>query len=65
MPENADSPSNILGKCCGEWKVERMVEIVRTRVVMLHDDVEDDDDDVKVEVNLLLFGLIVVYCCCR
>ena len=34
-----------------------MVEIVRTRVVMLHDDVVD----VKVEVNLLLFGLIVVY----
>ena len=34
-----------------------MVEIVRTRVVMLHDDVVD----VNVEVNLLLFGLIVVY----
>jgi hypothetical protein len=63
MPENADNPSNILGKCCGEWKVERMVEIVRTRVVMLHDDVVDDV--VKVEVNLLLFGLIVVYYCCR
>lgn len=36
-----------------------MVEIVRTSAVMLHDDV-DDDRDVKVEVNLLLFGLIVV-----
>ena len=37
-----------------------MVESVRTRVVMLHDDVVDDVV-VKVEVNLLLFGLIVVY----
>ena len=33
-----------------------MVESVRTRVVILHDDVV-----VKVEVNLLLFGLIVVF----